>query len=177
MFVDITPENSVFGPTYGLPTTLAASPNISSNSSGTSDAAEPSSLERYLQSDERHEEIALSIPVAPEECHTGTAKSPSDEMCSELDTEPTLSGDSHPSTEAPIHRYVADLQLHEWRALILEQYGRPQSGIQTGSSNRDSQKIASSISLSDSPDTKNEGDDMALVLQMAKRVWYVPLIP
>jgi hypothetical protein len=160
LFVDITPEDSLYGPAFGLPSSSVESLRVSSNSSWTFDGAEPSSLQRYLRNHERHEKIALSMPHAPNRCHKRLLNVPADGVDSPFDTEATLPGDYFPNPDIPMHRYLADDQPHERRALDLEQEDNQQRHTQTKSSDREPQSGESSISLSDGPGIAGEGDDM-----------------
>ncbi|KAL2195575.1 hypothetical protein P885DRAFT_7628, partial [Corynascus similis CBS 632.67] len=61
-FVDITPEDSLFGTTTHIDDgSLPASPNVSDNSSWASDTNLPLSVRRYIQNHERHEALLLSL--------------------------------------------------------------------------------------------------------------------
>ena len=175
MFVDITPEDSLFGPAFGPPSSSAESLRVSSNSSWTFDGAEPSSLQRYLCNHERHEKIALSTPYAPTKCHNGVLEDPADDVYSPFDTEATLTDVSPPNTDVPMHRYLADDLPHERLALDLEQEDHHhQRQSQTKSVNHDPQSGASSISLSDGPGITDEGDNMMMGIKMAQTELYAP---
>jgi hypothetical protein len=175
LFTDITPEDSLFGPAFGLPSSSAESHRVSSNSSWTFDGAEPSSLGRYLRNHERHEKIALSTPQVPNKRHSRALGDPAGDVYSPFNTEATLADGSPPNTDFPMHRYLADVQPHEQLALDLEQEDHHQRQTQTKPPDHDEpQSGASSISLSDGPDITDEGEDMMMGIKMPQTEMYAP---
>lgn len=113
------------------------------------------------------------MPLAPGEFRTVPAEEPADDVYSLLDSDTTLPGDSPPNTDAPIHRYLADVQPHERLAVDLEEFDQGQSQMHAKSSDHNPQKAASSISLSDGSEMKEEGDDVVMMVKMAHQEMYV----
>lgn len=126
-YSNITPEGSVLGLTYGLTDfSPAASPNVSSNSSWASDANRPCSIYRYAHNHERHEELAFSLSAVPEAGHpwtVGTAATDDRHPCAR--PRDAVAG-SPVHSDAPLHRYMAVVQAHEFLAFALESSSQDQ---------------------------------------------------
>ncbi|KAK4135929.1 hypothetical protein BT67DRAFT_440809 [Trichocladium antarcticum] len=113
---DMAPLDHVESP----PTDL---PNVSSNSSWTSTPSQLFPLDRYIETPQRHEEIAFALSAVPPHAHEASALGPSD-------TAQPLHWPAKPKPHVecpsitngtPLHRYLADVsQAHEQLALALE---------------------------------------------------------
>jgi len=127
LYANITPEESVRGLTFGLAdNSSAASPNVSSNSSWASDANRPSSIYRYAHNHERHEELAISLSAVPEAGYqwtVGTAAADDKHPFTKL---PDAAARSLAHSDAPLHRYMANIQAHEFLAFALESSSQDQ---------------------------------------------------
>jgi len=159
-FVDITPEDSLFGTTTRIDDgSLPASPNVSDNSSWVSDTNLPLPVRRYIQNHERHEALLLSLANDTPLCAAArafnarnqSAQYPSrSEEASVLDT-PEYGCGSGGSLESPtpnpLRRYLRELQPHEQLALGHERQGQQTNPTLFEFSKQNSRNVSSSISL------------------------------
>ncbi|KAK4152704.1 hypothetical protein C8A00DRAFT_16022 [Chaetomidium leptoderma] len=166
---NITPENSVFGPTFGLVgSSPGASPNVSSNEGWTPDATQLSSLERYIQSHERHETIPLFVSAAFQLWPKPVARNIRENIDSDGHVEHKYSAlDDQPvPSDNPMSRYLAGPQRHERLALFLDRQHRREDGPKPP--DQDPQETDTSISLSGGADVEEDNHMVAVADAMRR---------
>ena len=176
-FANLTPEDSIFGLTFGrADTPPPASPKVSSNSTSTSTPSHIFPLDRYVGIPQRHEQIALSFSANPQCGHKSSGSGRSDgghSLYSFVELEPDVECLSTIG-ETPMYRYLADVcQAHEQLALALElpsQRAQPTSPQPTSSP-------VSSISLNYGCDTEEDDNDESMSTEMSLAKLYVSSIP
>ncbi|KAK4249024.1 hypothetical protein C7999DRAFT_13063 [Corynascus novoguineensis] len=159
-FVDITPEDSLFGTTTDIDDgSLPATPNVSDNSSWASDTNLPLSVRRYIENHERHEALLLLLandaPLCAEARAVNARNQPAQypypsEEADILDTPEHGrwdGGDLESPTPNPLRRYLRELQPHEQLALGHERQGQQTNPTLLEFFKQNSRNVSSSISL------------------------------
>ncbi|KAK4032418.1 hypothetical protein C8A01DRAFT_50787 [Parachaetomium inaequale] len=178
-FADITPEDSLYGPTSDLSDTPAVSPNVSNNSSWASNPDQPFSVGRYIRNHERHEVVLLALSAGhqflkqcrPQALHTLPPSNGLEDDDEGFGASEDDEGFEPLPKDDPIHRYVTDVQPHEQLALALERPDQKESPPQHTDSTTPGHKTSSSISLSAGQvvEEEEEEDDMALIAGVARK--------
>jgi hypothetical protein len=163
-FIDITPEDSLYGVTFDLVhPPPPASPIVSSNASRASSSNEDCPLHRYLASEERHEQLALTLcSHVQTESTLSTLDTPDGSSLADHSLkaeEPESAGSQSINSANPLHRYLADtLHAHERLAVDLELQGQ-QMEEKPADQDQYRPKTDSTISLTPSDGAELENSD------------------